>query len=80
MGPILLFISLFLLFIIVGKITFVNHFAEFVGNIYFYCFLLLTVYLDPGGAGEPGHELPVGLTDQFEDRGRRLPNNIPCVK
>ncbi len=42
MGPILLFINLFVLFIIVlSKITFVNHLAEYVGNIYFYCYCLL---------------------------------------
>ncbi len=32
MGPVLRFVNLFVLFIIVSKITFVNHFAEFVGN------------------------------------------------
>jgi hypothetical protein len=36
MGPILLIINLFVLFIIVSKITFVNHLAEFVGNIYIF--------------------------------------------
>jgi hypothetical protein len=35
MGPILLFINLFVLFIIVSKITFLNHRAEFDGNMYF---------------------------------------------
>ncbi len=44
MGPIPLLI-LFVLFIIVNKITFVNHFAGFFGNIYFFTvyFLLFTV-------------------------------------
>ncbi len=32
MGPSLLFINLFVLFIIVSKITFVNHLAKFVEN------------------------------------------------
>jgi hypothetical protein len=42
MGSIPLLI-LFVLFIIENKITFVNHFAEFFGNIFFYC-LFFTVY------------------------------------
>jgi hypothetical protein len=41
MGPILQFNSLFVLLFIVSKITFVNHLAEFVGNIHFYCYCLL---------------------------------------
>jgi hypothetical protein len=45
MGPSLLFINLFVLYIIASKITFVNHLAEFVGNVYFY-FLLFTVISD----------------------------------
>jgi hypothetical protein len=41
----------FLLFIIVSKITFVNHLAEFVGNIYFTVFYL-GKYLVARGKGE----------------------------
>ncbi len=41
MGPYSLFINFFVLFVTVSKtkITFVNHLAEFVGNIHFYCLL-----------------------------------------
>ena len=58
MGPILLFINLFLLFIIESKITFVNHLAKFVGNIHFYCLLFnceyhtwVAMHLGWGGGG-----------------------------
>jgi hypothetical protein len=55
MGPILLFINLCVLFIIVSKITFVNHLVEFVRNIYFYCLLLLLLGASRGTAVYQNH-------------------------
>jgi hypothetical protein len=42
---------LFLFFIIVSKLTIVNHLAEFVGNIYFYCLLLVWPLSEPATSG-----------------------------
>ncbi len=58
MGPILPFIDLFEYssLYIVSKVTFVNHLAEFVGNIYFYsycyCLLLSEVYMNKDKTSE----------------------------
>jgi hypothetical protein len=74
MGPILQFNSFCSSSFIVSKITFVNHLAEFVGNIHFYC-LLFTVGMPsaaetPATVGMPSAVETPATADMKESGGR----------